>query len=59
MSRKLSNDPYRALDDMHTEIVDAVWEAFATIGRKYDMSAEEIEDILLDVYEAVDEETMQ
>ncbi len=59
MSRKLSNDPYRAQDDMHTEIVDAVWEAFAVIGRKYDMSAEEIEDILLDVYEAVDEGMMQ
>ena len=44
---------------MHTEIVDAVWEAFAKIGRKYDLSAEDVEDIVLDFYEAVDEEMMQ
>ena len=60
MSKKsgLSDDPFRALDDLHNEIVDEIWEAFELIGRRRDLKPEDVEDIFLDLYEAVDEEMM-
>lgn len=42
--KKLSDDPFRALDDLHADIVNEIWEAFEIIARKRDLYAEDVED---------------